>query len=244
MKCALLVALLVSLGTAAAAQPPAEPVHVGRGGVPPPQKTKDVRPVYPRDAQAARISGVVVIEATIGEDGKVRDAVVLRSIPLLDQASIDAVRQWEFTPTTMNGKPVPVIMTVTVNFSIQGVAPVDAAPVARGGPPTPVRLAMVGPEVWEIPYERATALPHWDLETTADPPMSIAEARQIARTWLAQRNPQFTRLAMQNVLLIRVRRGPDVDFWYYQIVFSGPPQLSAMRVFVLPDRSVVEPKPQ
>src|ERR1051326_7565127 len=146
MKCALLVALCVSLGPTAAAQPPAaqppaEPVHVGRGGVPPPQKTKDVRPVYPRDAPAARISGVVVIEATIGEDGKVRDAVVLRSIPLLDQASIDAVRQWEFTPTTMNGKPVPVIMTVTVNFSILGVVPVDAAPVARGGATPAVRLA-------------------------------------------------------------------------------------------------------
>jgi hypothetical protein len=52
-------------------------------------------------------------------DGKVADAKVLRSIPLLDSAALDAVRQWEFTPTLLNGVPVPVIMTVTVNFTLQ-----------------------------------------------------------------------------------------------------------------------------
>jgi len=62
---------------------------------------------------------VVIIEATIGTDGKVKDAKVLRTIPLLDQAALDAVRQWEFTPTLLNGVPVPVIMTVTVNFTLQ-----------------------------------------------------------------------------------------------------------------------------
>jgi protein TonB len=49
----------------------------------------------------------------------VTDAKVLRSIPLLDAAALDAVRQWVFTPTTLNGTPVPVIMTVTVNFTLQ-----------------------------------------------------------------------------------------------------------------------------
>jgi len=47
------------------------------------------------------------------------DAKVLRSIPLLDAAALDAVRQWQFTPTTLNGQAVPVIMTVTVNFTLQ-----------------------------------------------------------------------------------------------------------------------------
>ncbi len=84
-----------------------------------PTKTKDVRPVYPPIAQSARVSGVVIIEATIGADGKVKDAKVLRSIPLLDQAALDAVKQWQFTPTLLNGVPVPVIMTVTVNFTLQ-----------------------------------------------------------------------------------------------------------------------------
>jgi protein TonB len=61
----------------------------------------------------------VIIEALIGESGKVQDARVLRSIPLLDQAALDAVRQWAFTPTLVNGSAVPVIMTVTVNFTLQ-----------------------------------------------------------------------------------------------------------------------------
>ena len=65
------------------------------------------------------VQGVVIIEATIGPDGRVKDAKVLRSIPLLDQAALDAVKQWTFTPTLLNGVPVPVIMTVTVNFTLQ-----------------------------------------------------------------------------------------------------------------------------
>ena len=81
-------------------------------------KTKDVAPVYPPIAQSARVQGVVIIEAMIGPNGKVQDARVLRSIPLLDQAALDAVRQWEFTPTLLNGVPVPVIMTVTVQFTL------------------------------------------------------------------------------------------------------------------------------
>ena len=56
---------------------------------------------------------------TIGPNGKVQNARVLRSIPLLDQAALDAVKQWEYTPTLLNGVPVPVIMTVTVQFTLQ-----------------------------------------------------------------------------------------------------------------------------
>jgi protein TonB len=78
-----------------------------------------VKPVYPAIAQSARVQGVVILEATIGTDGRVTDVKVLRSIPLLDQAAIDAVKQWQYTPTTLNGQPVPVIMTVTVNFALQ-----------------------------------------------------------------------------------------------------------------------------
>jgi TonB family protein len=87
------------------------------GQIKPPTKIKDVKPVYPAIAQSARISGAVVIEATIGEDGKVIDAKVVRSIPVLDQAALDAVRQWEYTPTLLNGAPVPVVVTVTINFA-------------------------------------------------------------------------------------------------------------------------------
>ena len=93
------------------------PVRVG-GNIPPPTKIRDVKPVYPAIAQSARMQGVVIIEATIGVDGSVTNAKVMRSIPLLDEAALSAVRQWQFTPTLLNGVPVPVIMTTTVNFTI------------------------------------------------------------------------------------------------------------------------------
>ncbi len=98
--------------------PPTQPVRVG-GNIKPPQKVKHVNPVYPPIAQSARVQGIVIIEATIGPSGAVQDAKTLRSIPLLDQAALDAVRQWVFTPTLLNGVPVPVIMTVTVQFTLQ-----------------------------------------------------------------------------------------------------------------------------
>jgi TonB family protein len=94
------------------------PVRVG-GNIKPPTKTKDVRPVYPQAAQAAGITGVVILEIVIDPAGKVNSARVLRSIPELDQAAIEAVNQWEFTPTLLNGAAMPVIMTVTVNFTLQ-----------------------------------------------------------------------------------------------------------------------------
>jgi protein TonB len=92
------------------------PVRVG-GQIKPPIKVKDVKPVYPAIARSAGVAGAVTIEATIGEDGKVIDATVVRSIPLLDQAALDAVRQWEYTPTLLNGVPVPIVVNVTINFA-------------------------------------------------------------------------------------------------------------------------------
>jgi TonB family protein len=94
------------------------PVRVG-GDITPPAKLKNVNPVYPAAAMADHIEGIVILEATIGLDGSVENAKVLKSIPQLDQAALDAVRQWQFTPTLKNGSPVPVIMTVTVNFSLK-----------------------------------------------------------------------------------------------------------------------------
>ena len=80
---------------------------------------RDVRPVYPADAQSRKIQGIVIIEATIGADGRVRDTRVLRSVAMLDEAALAAVRQWKYAPTLLDGKPVAVIMTVTVNFRLQ-----------------------------------------------------------------------------------------------------------------------------
>lgn len=102
------------------------------GAVKTPKKIRDVRPVYPAEARDAGVSGVVILEVRIAPDGEVEDAVVLRSIPTLDEAALDAVRQWTFTPTLLNGQPVPVIMTVTVNFTLQkDAAPRPAAVAAK-----------------------------------------------------------------------------------------------------------------
>jgi protein TonB len=97
---------------------PVGPIPVG-GNIRPPTKIKDVRPAYPAIAQAARVEGLVIIETTISPSGRVMDAKLLRSVPLLDAAALDAVRQWEFTPTLLNGSPVSVVMTVTVNFTLR-----------------------------------------------------------------------------------------------------------------------------
>jgi protein TonB len=107
--------------SAEAPPPPAPPVTPVRitSDLRRPSKIKDVIPVYPDIAMRARIAGMVILEATIDAQGKVVNLRVLRSVPLLDQAAIDAVRQWEFTPTRLNGVPVPVVMTVTVNFTLR-----------------------------------------------------------------------------------------------------------------------------
>jgi protein TonB len=97
--------------------PKVEAVRVG-GQIKEPKKLKDVKPTYPDIAKQARVQGVVILECTISPAGKVSDVKVLRGIPLLDQAAIDAVKQWVYTPTLLNGVPVPVIMTVTVNFKL------------------------------------------------------------------------------------------------------------------------------
>jgi len=93
------------------------PVRVG-GNIRAPLKLRDVKPVFPAEAQAARVQGVVIIEALIGPDGNVENARVLRPIPMLSDAALAAVSQWRFTSTELNGVPVGVIMTVTVNFTI------------------------------------------------------------------------------------------------------------------------------
>ena len=94
---------------------PATRLVVG-GGVQPPALVSKVEAVYPAAAKVARVEGVVIIEAVIATDGSVREAWVARSIPLLDQAALDAVRQWRYQPVLLNGVPVEVSMTMAVNF--------------------------------------------------------------------------------------------------------------------------------
>ena len=94
-------------------------LHVGPSKVIDPTRIVYVKPEYSESARTAKVQGIVVLEAQIEPDGHVCDPRVLRSIPLLDQSAIDAVLQWRFTPAKLNGVAVPVIMTMTVNFTPQ-----------------------------------------------------------------------------------------------------------------------------
>jgi TonB family protein len=96
------------------------PVRVG-GNVRVPRKVKNVNPVYPERLRDAGLEGLVRVEAVIGRDGGVASArVVSESIhPDFGIAAIDAVRQWRFEPTLLNGKPVEVVMTVSIDFGLE-----------------------------------------------------------------------------------------------------------------------------
>ena len=98
--------------------PPSVPKRAGID-VTTPVKVFDARPVYPAAAKAAKVEGTVIIEAVIGIDGRITEARVLRSSPLLDRAALDSVAQWRYRPTTLNGVAVPVVLTVTVNFTLR-----------------------------------------------------------------------------------------------------------------------------
>jgi TonB family protein len=89
------------------------------GDIKPPKLIKKVDAIYPQEAKDTGIEGVVILEATTDIYGKVKEVKILRSIPALDQAAIDAVKQWVYEPFIKDGKPVGVIFTVTVQFELQ-----------------------------------------------------------------------------------------------------------------------------
>ncbi len=78
-----------------------------------------VDPVYPELARRAHVSGSVILEAVIDEEGSVTEVRILSGHPLLNDAAIQAVKQWKYSPTVLNGEPVPVLATVTVIFQIR-----------------------------------------------------------------------------------------------------------------------------
>lgn len=94
------------------------PVRVG-GTISRPERIHYVAPAYPPLARTARVEGTVILEAVLDTAGRVREARILRSVPLLDAAALEAVQQWQFTPTLLNGEPVPVVLSVTVVFSLR-----------------------------------------------------------------------------------------------------------------------------
>jgi protein TonB len=99
--------------------PPAPPKIVRAGiGVREPKKLVHLAPEYPPLAQQARVEGTVVLEAILDEQGRVQSVRVAKSQPLLDAAAIRAVSAWRYSPTTLNGVPVSVLMTITITFKL------------------------------------------------------------------------------------------------------------------------------
>jgi len=99
--------------------PPAERIRVG-GQVQSAKLANQARPVYPPLARQARIQGTVKLEAVISKDGTIEELKVVSGHPLLIQAALDAVKQWRYQPTLLNGVPVEVITTIDVNFTLGG----------------------------------------------------------------------------------------------------------------------------
>src|SRR5206468_1876391 len=89
------------------------------GDVKAPVVVRHVDPLYPEEARASRISGIVILEVLIDKTGAVKDVQVLKGLPNgLSEAAVTAARQWTFLPATQNGKPVDVIFNLTVNFKL------------------------------------------------------------------------------------------------------------------------------
>jgi TonB family protein len=95
-----------------------DPIQIG-GNVPESKPIRRVEPVYPELAKEARVQGKVTLKITVDKEGNVTDVSVIAGHPLLDDAAVNAVRQWKYSPTFLNGKPISVMATVTVEFNLR-----------------------------------------------------------------------------------------------------------------------------
>jgi TonB family protein len=101
-----------------------------KDAIKPPKLVKRVLPKYPEEASKAGVEGVVILQARTDVEGKVKDVMVLRSVPVLDQAAIDAVKQWVYEPMMIDGQPKEAVFTTTVRFALD-----DKKPAGQGQKP-------------------------------------------------------------------------------------------------------------
>jgi protein TonB len=92
-------------------------IRVG-GNVQQAKLIRQPKPIYPPLAKQARISGVVHLNAIIGKDGTIQNLTVAGGHPLLVPAAMEAVKQWVYAPTLLNGEPVEVVTQIDVNFTL------------------------------------------------------------------------------------------------------------------------------
>ncbi|HPW55433.1 MAG: TonB family protein [Thermoanaerobaculaceae bacterium] len=96
-----------------------EPIVMIGGSVQPPVPIIQSPPVYPVEARTARVSGVVILKTIIDTAGVVRDVEILRGLPMgISEAAVETVKQWRYEPATLDGRPVPVYLNVTVRFAL------------------------------------------------------------------------------------------------------------------------------
>ncbi|HYI13370.1 MAG TPA: energy transducer TonB [Thermoanaerobaculia bacterium] len=115
-----------TLRAAAVPQPP-DTTLLGTGpwlrveeGITPPVPEKRVDPIYPEEYRRAKVAGLVVLEVAVSQAGTVENVGVVKSLaPGLDMSAVNAVRQWTFKPALRDGKPVPVLYNMTINFSLK-----------------------------------------------------------------------------------------------------------------------------
>ncbi len=222
------------------AQSTEPPVRQGPG-VTVPRLVRDVKPQYTSDAMRRQIQGSVHLECVVQLDGTTSSIKVVKSLdPDLDEQAIKALQQWRFEPGTKDGRPVPVIITAEMNFTLGGKKP------APTGADAPVRVfsrldADGSTLAFDISQERFANAPSWDPQTTAQPPLSVGEAIADAKRWLQEKKalPAATDYRLLNAMLMRIA-GKASDRWSYQINFSsGPTVVTAVVLF---DGSIVEPR--
>jgi TonB family protein len=134
MRLGTVVVFVASVSTVLAAQAP-QRVRVG-GDIKRPLKVVHVDPLYPEQAKADQIEGLVILEAVISTNGTVADLDVIRSAhPLLDDAAVEAVSRWEYAPALLDGEPVELVLSVNVTFSLP--RPEEGGPAVPAPPPPP-----------------------------------------------------------------------------------------------------------
>jgi TonB family protein len=89
------------------------------GEIKPPRLIREVPPVYPEIARQSFVRGTVVLGVRVDTHGRVTDVKVLKSIPLLNKAAVDAVKQWIYEPFILDGKPMPVVFSLNVVFHMR-----------------------------------------------------------------------------------------------------------------------------
>ena len=97
--------------------PPSRAVRIG-GQIKQPKLLHQEKPHFPELAAQARLSAIVIMEALVDTQGRVKSVTVLRGAPLFDEAAIEAVKQWRYQPLLLNGVPTDFILTVTINFNL------------------------------------------------------------------------------------------------------------------------------